>query len=1074
MEGDDENSVVEWFNEASSCTDGQEKLKLFCKIQEFLIHRHPNLLPKYLQNVLNFTTDKNQDIKKALVGFIEELCKVRESLLPKVMLSLHLLLCDESITVQKRVIQAAITIYRKTLAWLCRATNSTDEMEAAWKQLNTIKLEIANMIDSDNDGIRTSSVKFLECVILLQTYPDEVDNKRENDFSLDDVPLTLKIARRRKLEEEASNLFEVLVKFHGSPHISSANLLACIGVLRNLAKVRAEFMGRVVGAIESLYNNLPPTLSTTQVNAVKKKLKSELLGLIKHPAAFDYVGKITPILLELGCSQSDITKATSKPEDRKKYTKRTLSAESSVQSAAKKPKLDTNYDYEDANEIGVALTPIETNEQFVNENLSVDKAVYLMMTSIPKLPSTMPQDFAKVYNKYVHSGRIGKAHCVHLLAKQLLDNRLGPGGKMEPPPQKEKEPEVISKKREREVDEEDKQLEKEKEKVAKKEKVKVVKIKTLKLSEITKPMDKETKENLLIASVKRMLLSEKFALKSVYQKVVTTFAASFSPVVRDTVLSHLLADLRSNVDLALSLLFEEYSIMQGFARVPPLRKGSRPDQSYNKLLCIFISSSTHDALIISRLLLEAPLITEEAMLQIKEICRDENKSGWALGLLRDLTLRKPPKQLTFLNALLSYTTYDSPVVRENAIGHVLDLHKRPELSMIIEEFARMNLEFLKLQRPPDSLSGHDQGRLKAESWGDDYIKACLVPYVSLLPANESLVHDLAKIYIATNADIKRVILRLIEGPVKSMGMESPELLKLVEECPKGSETLVTRVIHILTDKAPPSSQLVQRVRELYNTRVSDVRFLIPVLNGLSRKEVISALPKLIKLNPIVVKEVFNRLLGQHGESPITPTELLVSLHLIDASKADLKTVIKATSMCLQEKQVFTQEVLAVVLQQLMEQTPLPTLLMRTVIQALGSYPRLSGFVMNILQRLILKQVWKNKVVWEGFVKCCQRTIPQSFTVLMQLPPLQLTDAIKMSADLKDPLKEHLLQFTEAQRAHIPAAVQEIVLGTYKPQPVPAPLPAEMPASQPDFAVITSPPPVSVAVLGSEPLPPGME
>jgi symplekin len=34
-----------------------------------------------------------------------------------------------------------------------------------------------------------------------------------------------------------------------------------------------------------------------------------------------------------------------------------------------------------------------------------------------------------------------------------------------------------------------------------------------------------------------------------------------------------------------------------------------------------------------------------------------------------------------------------------------------------------------------------------------------------------------------------------------MGMDSPQLLKLVEECPKGAETLVTRVIHILTDKS---------------------------------------------------------------------------------------------------------------------------------------------------------------------------------------------------------------------------------------------------------------------------------
>lgn len=39
-----------------------------------------------------------------------------------------------------------------------------------------------------------------------------------------------------------------------------------------------------------------------------------------------------------------------------------------------------------------------------------------------------------------------------------------------------------------------------------------------------------------------------------------------------------------------------------------------------------------------------------------------------------------------------------------------------------------------------------------------------------------------------------------------MGMNSPELLRLVENCPKGAETLVTRIIHILTDKG--SSQLL--------------------------------------------------------------------------------------------------------------------------------------------------------------------------------------------------------------------------------------------------------------------------
>lgn len=118
------------------------------------------------------------------------------------MLHLHILLCDETAAVQKSVIQVTITLYKKMLMWICKVPNITQEIEHAWSQLTSIKLEITNMIDSDNDGIRTSAVKFLENVILLQSYPDPNDVK-STEFSLESVPLTLKIARRRKLEEEA-------------------------------------------------------------------------------------------------------------------------------------------------------------------------------------------------------------------------------------------------------------------------------------------------------------------------------------------------------------------------------------------------------------------------------------------------------------------------------------------------------------------------------------------------------------------------------------------------------------------------------------------------------------------------------------------------------------------------------------------------------------------------------------------------------------------------------------------------------------------------------------------------------
>nr|CAI5851441.1 unnamed protein product [Callosobruchus analis]CAI5854222.1 unnamed protein product [Callosobruchus analis] len=157
----DEDMVVEYLNQCALSANPEERLVNFHKIQEILLRKSSHLLVKYLQNILNFTTDTSAEIKKALVGFIEELCRVQEVFIPRVMMSLHMLLCDESIQVQKRVIQAAISIYRKTLSWLCKASTCTEDMEQAWKQLNTIKLEIANMIDSDNDGIRYTSINLV-------------------------------------------------------------------------------------------------------------------------------------------------------------------------------------------------------------------------------------------------------------------------------------------------------------------------------------------------------------------------------------------------------------------------------------------------------------------------------------------------------------------------------------------------------------------------------------------------------------------------------------------------------------------------------------------------------------------------------------------------------------------------------------------------------------------------------------------------------------------------------------------------------------------------------------------------
>ena len=43
-------------------------------------------------------------------------------------------------------------------------------MEAAWGLMVNIKEIIVELLDSDNDGIRTMAVKFMEMLVLTQTH----------------------------------------------------------------------------------------------------------------------------------------------------------------------------------------------------------------------------------------------------------------------------------------------------------------------------------------------------------------------------------------------------------------------------------------------------------------------------------------------------------------------------------------------------------------------------------------------------------------------------------------------------------------------------------------------------------------------------------------------------------------------------------------------------------------------------------------------------------------------------------------------------------------------------------------
>ncbi|XP_045909775.1 symplekin [Micropterus dolomieu] len=1078
--------VVDLLNQAALIpTD--EKLTVLKQVQELIINKDPSLLDNFLDEIIAFQTDKSIEVRKFVIGFIEEACKRDNELLLRLIANLNMLLRDESVNVVKKAILTLTQLYKVTLQWLVRSKAVSERQEACWDLVTQMKGDVLALLDSENDGVRTHAIKFTESLIITlsaRTSDSDVPKRQEGDISLDKVPKDHLYIRYDVLCEEGKTALEKLLKFMVHPAISSINLTTALGSLATIARQRPMFMSEVVQAYETLHANLPPTLAKSQVSSVRKNLKLHLVAVLKHPCSLEFQGQISTLLLDLGMPQSEITRTTPALREQRKRPRHEQYTE------GKKVKMEPTLieDDEDKEEpaplsvpkpaaVPVAQSAIDLTAEFLHPLLNPENVANLVLISMVYLPDVMPASFQATYTPVESAGTEAQIkHLARLMATQMTAAGIGPGleqckareddackdeGNEEDPGAKDllikrKVPAVM-------LGQAISVVGGYTEKVPTPEAPTAVKRlpepilptaqtkmagasgrkKVFRLADVVQTLSDAQIEKLTSKAVKRILHSEKAIAQSgmshVRVKLLSRLVTQFEGMMKEDVLEFILDDIRTRSDLAFSLLYQEYNTY--LSQLP-----SGLLDSYDHCLFTLLSGlqekpEQRDGLF-TKLVLEAPIITESALEVIRRYCEDESRVYLGMTTLKELIIKRPSRQFQYLHVLLDLSSHEKEKVRTTALAFLKRMYDKDQLRDYIEKFALNYMQLLVHPNPPSLLFGADKDTEVAAPWTEETVRQCLFLYLSLLPLNHRLVHELASVYTEAIADIKRSVLRAIEQPIRGMGMNSPELLLLVENCPKGAETLVTRCLHILTDKVPPSPELVERVRDLYHKRVPDVRFLIPVINGLEKNEVIQALPKLIKLNPIVVKEVFNRLLGtQHSEgsstvSPLTPGDLLIALHNIDSTKCDMKSIIKATNLCFAERNVYTSEVLAVVMQQLMEQNPLPMLLMRTVIQSLTMNPRLGGFVMNILSRLIVKQVWKYPKVWEGFVKCCQRTKPQSYSVLLQLPPAQLTSVFERCPEMREPLLQHVHSFTTHQQAHISASIMSVLEANKKPEPKP--------------------------------------
>jgi symplekin len=111
--------------------------------------------------------------------------------------------------------------------------------------------------------------------------------------------------------------------------------------------------------------------------------------------------------------------------------------------------------------------------------------------------------------------------------------------------------------------------------------------------------------------------------------------------------------------------------------------------------------------------------------------------------------------------------------------------------------------------------------------------------------------------------------------------------------------------------------------------------------------------------------------------------------------------IVAIGICFSMTTVFPATVLATSLNRITDLPTLPVVFLRTTIQAVTTYKSLIPFIANsILPKLVVKKVWENPPLWDGFVRLSKMMAPASFGTLLQLPKEWLMDLLQKQPGIR--------------------------------------------------------------------------
>nr|CDS27488.1 protocadherin 11 [Hymenolepis microstoma] len=479
---------------------------------------------------------------------------------------------------------------------------------------------------------------------------------------------------------------------------------------------------------------------------------------------------------------------------------------------------------------------------------------------------------------------------------------------------------------------------------------------------------------------------------------------------------------------------------------------------------------------LNRFFLESPSYPPDVVSFFKKYCSVPEQAEYGFEIMRILIeIKSSQWRENLLKLLFAFSAFEEPTVRNAAIKAAWKLADSSlHFEKVVEHHAVGLMKKLLQPKPTGEMFSDLYMQLPtlSDKWTTEICKPCSHFFFGILPRKQgSLIPLLAEVYLSANETVQTFILQNMDDAICQISLLSPHILFLLKHCPPGAESLVVRILHALTDpkkvtperpnvQIMPPRPVVESMIRLCRECGNDARFIIPGIVGLNKMELTEFIPRLFQLGDTFVKLAISRILkasfgtqpppdprnpGFGCQSPsendnaelLAPADLLVAIHLLEFVKipnangqtaqksvtnVDPASIQQAIKYCLKQRQVFTPKRLVEVINRILSHPTLPKVLVFTLLQALDLHPILSEFTLEFLLKMIKRQVWNTKQLWDGFIQICLKIKQKSYEALLKLPSKHLRDAFEKSPELFTTIRRFVEKFPPASRSRVPGAV----------------------------------------------------